>query len=156
MVSTSTQNLHSTITLPENISILLVSSYSEDLTALRRILQHDRWDIVRASGCKDAASHLRNHGAAVVVCDRDLPDGDWKDLLLATFDLPHAPMLLVSSRTADETLWAEVLNLGGYDVLLKPFDRAEVIRVINMAWRRWWEETAGNRIGIRNRHVQYA
>jgi hypothetical protein len=35
-------------------------------------------------------------------------------------------------------LWAEVLNLGGYDVLLKPFDRAEVVRVAGMAWRCWF------------------
>jgi len=29
------------------------------------------------------------------------------------------------------------LNLGGYDVLLKPFDRAEVTRVVGMAWRHF-------------------
>jgi DNA-binding response OmpR family regulator len=27
-------------------------------------------------------------------------------------------------------LWAEVLNLGGYDVLSKPFDPVEVRRVV--------------------------
>jgi len=37
---------------------------------------------------------------------------------------------------ADEVLWAEVLNLGGYDVLAKPFNSNEFIRVISMAWRR--------------------
>src|SRR5438552_14250965 len=29
---------------------------------------------------------------------------------------PH-PFLIVTSRVADHSLWAEVLNLGGYDVL---------------------------------------
>jgi DNA-binding response OmpR family regulator len=51
--------------------------------------------------------------------------------------MAHPPLLLVVSKHADENLWAEVLNLGGYDVLLKPFERAEVVRVVGMAWRYW-------------------
>ena len=52
-------------------------------------------------------------------------------------------VLVVTSRIADEWLWAEVLNLGGYDVLAQPFDREEVTRVVRSAvrassdlWRR--------------------
>ena len=30
-------------------------------------------------------------------------------------------------------LWAEVLNLGGYDVLAQPFDELEVRRVVALA-----------------------
>jgi len=43
--------------------------------------------------------------------------------------------VIVASRLADERLWAEVLNLGGYDLLAKPFDRDELVRVIAMAAR---------------------
>jgi DNA-binding response OmpR family regulator len=46
----------------------------------------------------------------------------------------------VTSRTADECLWAEVLNLGGYDVLAKPFNSNEFIQVVSTAWRRWKSE----------------
>jgi DNA-binding response OmpR family regulator len=42
----------------------------------------------------------------------------------------------VTSRLADERLWAEVLSLGGYDVLMKPFDVSEVYRVIRLACER--------------------
>jgi hypothetical protein len=34
-------------------------------------------------------------------------------------------------------LWAEVLNLGGYDLLMKPFEEAEVYRVVGLAWLFW-------------------
>jgi DNA-binding response OmpR family regulator len=47
------------------------------------------------------------------------------------------PLLIVASRTADEYLWAEALNLGAYDVLSKPYHPAEVIRVLSMAWLHW-------------------
>jgi FixJ family two-component response regulator len=43
----------------------------------------------------------------------------------------------VTSRLADEYLWAEVLNLGGYDVLAKPLDKQEVSRTLNLAWEHW-------------------
>lgn len=75
---------------------------------------------------------------AVILCERDLPDGNWKTLLTSCETLPDSPMILVTSKTADENLWAEVLNLGGYDVLMKPYERGEVTRVIGMAWRQWF------------------
>jgi DNA-binding response OmpR family regulator len=47
------------------------------------------------------------------------------------------PLLIVTSRLADDRLWTEALNLGAYDVIAKPFDRKEVDRILNLAWARW-------------------
>jgi DNA-binding response OmpR family regulator len=51
--------------------------------------------------------------------------------------LRHAPPLIVTSRLADERLWAEALNLGAYDVLAKPFDPQELNRSMNLAFLHW-------------------
>jgi DNA-binding response OmpR family regulator len=53
-------------------------------------------------------------------------------------------MLIVCSLLADDRLWAEVLNIGGYDVLMKPFLPIEVTRVVRMAARqvRWKRQSA--------------
>jgi DNA-binding response OmpR family regulator len=72
----------------------------------------------------------------VVICDQTLADGDWRDLLVALQAEADAPPLIVVSRLADDRLWAEVLNLGGYDLLTKPFIAVEVTRVVRMAARR--------------------
>ena len=80
---------------------------------------------------------LRRHGHAipVVICNYTLPDGDWKRILAALDRLPIRLSFVVSSRVADERLWAEVLNLGAFDLLLGgPFDREEVLRVVENAW----------------------
>ena len=69
------------------------------------------------------------------MCEALLPDGSWKDLLVGMERTKASPVLVVTSNIADESLWAEVLNLGGYDVLAQPFDRAEVIRVVESAMR---------------------
>jgi DNA-binding response OmpR family regulator len=69
-----------------------------------------------------------------------LPPGSWKDVLEQVAILPDPPSLIVTSQLADERLWAEALNLGAFDVLAKPFDSAEAMRVVGAAWRAWgWQ-----------------
>jgi len=71
----------------------------------------------------------------VVICQHSLPDGDWKLLLAGLDRIDVRPSLIVSSRLADDRLWAEVLNLGAFDLLLgAPFEPEEVLRVTESAW----------------------
>ena len=76
----------------------------------------------------------------VVICQSHLPDGNWQDVLGQTAILPDAPRLIVTSTQADEHLWAEVLNMGGYDVLTTPFDRNELLWAVLAAWQSWETE----------------
>lgn len=138
MIAVPTQKVHSPTPSPEKISVLLVSPHTEDLPNLRRILQNERWELMLCRSVAEATQRLSQSAASIVLCERNLSDGDWKDILQETDKLPNAPLVLVISRHADDNLWAEVLNLGGYDVLLKPFDRGEVTRVLGMAWRCWF------------------
>jgi DNA-binding response OmpR family regulator len=125
---------------PERVectTVLAVSAYEEDHQFLIRYLVSPHWNLIRA-GSEDEAAHLLDgHRIGVVLCERDLPDGSWKDLLERLESAPDPAMLIVMSRHADELLWAEVLNLGGYDVLIKPLERNEVQRVTGMAARQW-------------------
>lgn len=67
------------------------------------------------------------------MCERDLSDGDWRQLWAILACEPKPPKFIVTSRLADDALWAEVLNVGGYDLLLKPFRAEEVIRIVHAA-----------------------
>lgn len=131
------QNIHTLPVEPGKISILLVTPHSDDLSCLRRILPQQDWHITHCSTRDEASSQMKQGQHCIIVCERDLADGTWKDVLEETGLLPGRPPVLVVSRQADECLWAEVLNMGGYDVLLKPFDHLEVTRVCAMAWRSW-------------------
>jgi FixJ family two-component response regulator len=42
--------------------------------------------------------------------------------------------VIVAAHHADDRLWMEVLNLGGYNVLAKPLLEQEVFRMISNAW----------------------
>jgi DNA-binding response OmpR family regulator len=79
----------------------------------------------------------RDESVPVLRCERDHAEGNWKDLLNTTASLPAPPNLIVFSGLADESVWAKVLNLGGFDVLTTPFEPEEVLRVAFSAWSRW-------------------
>lgn len=80
---------------------------------------------------------LRSHQISVVVCERDLRPHSWKDLLAGACDLPKPPLVIVTSRHADDYLWVEALNLGASDVLAKPFDTGELKRTLFIAALNW-------------------
>ena len=57
--------------------------------------------------------------------------------MLAGFErFRHAPLLVVTSRLADDYLWAEASNVGAHDVVAKPFWKNELVWVLENAWRR--------------------
>ncbi len=116
---------------------LAVSNQEEDHVALRHIFGHSNWILYSAQTVETAMEFLRKYSIAVVLADRELPDGSWKNILDALPESESAPVLVVTSRSADESLWAEVLNLGGCDVLAKPFDSNEVVWTVSMAWNDW-------------------
>jgi hypothetical protein len=87
---------------------------------------------------------LSGNTTPVVLCANQLPDGDWKALLRLADGLAHPPNLIVFTRLADDRLWAEVLNLGGFDVLEFPVNRVELFRAMSGAWRNWRDRFSGH------------
>lgn len=124
-------------TLAESDRIVIISPRRSDGAALREILGHRGTAVTWFATRKEGEAHIRQSPVGVVVCEKDLHDGCWRDLLRELAVLEWQPNLIVSSRVADEMLWAEVLNLGGYDVLITPFEPSEAVRVITMARRDW-------------------
>jgi DNA-binding response OmpR family regulator len=118
-------------------SALLVSPFSKDHQLLSQIFLDKGWKLRLTHTLGSALAVLRDRPIPVVIAERALPCGDWKDLFAALQLLPHHPLLIVTSRLADEYLWEQVLKLGGHDVLAKPFRAAEVHWVMESAWRIW-------------------
>jgi DNA-binding NtrC family response regulator len=102
------------------------------------MLSPSSWKLYKAQTVRTAVAQLRrSRRIPVVLCERDLWPGSWKEVLQQTQGLSDPPFLIVASRFADERFWAEALNLGAYDVLAKPFDAKEVNRTLTSAWMRW-------------------
>jgi len=119
------------------VSALLVGAERESRLLLHEIFRNAGWHLFQAPGRKRALLYLERRPVQVVIADGDFSDWHWKQVWRDLQRLPHPPQLVVTSRLCDESLWSEVLNWGGYDVLAEPFRRDEVERVIAAARRHF-------------------
>ena len=84
-----------------------------------------------------AVAALREHRIPIVLCDRDGQPDAWREIHQASRDLAAPPCVIVTSQLADDREWTELLNAGAFDLLAKPFDKSNVIRIIHSAWVHW-------------------
>lgn len=111
--------------------IVFVSASEEDEWTFRRIIGVEQ-PVVSVRDVAEALAAVAKLHPRIVVCDADASGVEsWRDLLAPPENVSFA--LIVMSRHPDERLWAEVLNLGGYDVLATPLRRQEVERVMASA-----------------------
>ena len=127
------------------ISLLSISPVEADHAELEQALHPSWWTVCTARTLSAASAILEKRRFPVVVCESDLGEGSWKELLTGMALVGRsAPFFIVTSRLADERLWVEALNVGAYDVLVKPFDVTELKRVLNSAWCEWRERHEGS------------
>ena len=119
------------------VAVLAVSPDRRYHSQLQQIFSHSNWKIFGVGSCAEACRFLQQSRIGVVLSDSTLPDGTWKDLLRQLRGMPGPPLLVVSAEDSDVVFWAEVLNLGAYDVLSKPLDHMEVVRIVSLAWLHW-------------------
>jgi DNA-binding NtrC family response regulator len=120
------------------VTVLSVSPAEEVHDSLQNIFNHSNWKLSKTHSLESALAFLRVQKTPVVLCEPYLRPGTWRHLLEQISGAPDAPAVIVSSRLADDRLWAEALNLGAWDVLARPFVASEVYQSVSAAWRHWW------------------
>jgi two-component system KDP operon response regulator KdpE len=128
-------------TRPSPVSALLVGDFTNERPLVHEVFQRCGWKLYEAPDRRTALDCLDRHRVQVVIAESELPNWNWKRVLYDLRSLSETPQLVVASRTADDYLWSEVLNMGGYDVLPRPLEKDEVERVIAAA-RRHYERPA--------------
>ena len=133
------------------IQVLAILPSEGDRQSLREIFVHSNWRLQFAGTLNELQEGLKSRQLGVVITDSCLSDCGWKTVLETADRMEGQPSVIVSSRLADDRLWAEVLNLGGFDVLVMPFERAEVLRCVALAWHDWQDRSKLKRSGSRQR-----
>ncbi len=137
------------------VTILSASPIEEDHSSLKRILTGDchwansSWILTRSFDVHSTIVALEQFNVSIVFCETQLTTGTWRDVLSHISALDDPPLLIVTSRRADERLWVEALNVGAFDVLSKPYDTEEVKRATASAWEHWQQ-----RHGIHREHTE--
>lgn len=145
MMLTTKALLNGSAQQPESIdsyavTSLAISPCDGDLGFLRKMFNDANWKLSTAHTYREGMTRLSYERMAVVLCERQLPDGNWKDVLSQLAPMLDRPRLIVIAHGADERLWAEVLNMGGFDLLATPFREEEVGFAIGSAWFDWKNE----------------
>jgi len=125
---------------PVRLSSLAISPSVEDLSFLESKFKEAHWRLYTAGTYREALAELSKKRVPMVFSECQLPDGNWKDVLSRLAAMHERPRLIVFSRNVDDRLWAEVLNLGGFDLLEAPFREAELVFAIGSAWLDWKSE----------------
>jgi len=119
------------------VNALLVGGSREDYQALKRICAVEGWRMRRVATTGEAIKRANEGSTSMILTEPEAPDGTWRVLVDRFAGRKGAPRVIVCSRLADDRLWAEVLNLGAFDLLNMPFQEKEVRHVIGHAWRSW-------------------
>lgn len=123
----------------DTIRVVAITESAADGRTLRAIGTDAGWAVTVVPTAGAAAAVLDGQPPQIVICDRDLPDENWRDVMARFAPLPQVACVLLASTVSDEYLWDEVIQFRGYDVVVKPFDADQLRRTVKFAWswRRW-------------------
>jgi len=123
--------------MPPKIKAMLVMAQERRRIPLLDVLESSGIEVLPVCDCNEARRMLETHPLVqVVVTDTALPDGDWRRVLAIVTQVSPNIEVIVCSRLGDHTLWLDVLEQGGYDVLVEPFEHEEVRRILEVAASR--------------------
>jgi len=116
------------------IRVLAVTANEVDRFVLEGIGTRAGWDLKVTGNCQDAMASLKHRPAQVILCDRDLPQVEWREALrVFGTSAPGCAVVLISPET-DDRFWLEVIEHGGYDVVTRPIHEARVSSAVRQAF----------------------
>jgi two-component system, NtrC family, response regulator PilR len=113
--------------------VLFVSPKREDATILSRMLGALSVPIEYVADLANARAKILNGRYPVVLTEANLSDGTWLDVLELAHRATPRSEVIVTHAVADARFWAEVLNMGAYDLIAQPFATGEVQRILSNA-----------------------
>ena len=102
-------------------TILIVDDDPQIRKMLNAVLADEDYKIIECETGKSAARLSASAKPDLILLDLNLPDMDGKDVVKALREWCQAPIIVLSSRSADEDM-IELLKLGADDYVVKPFN----------------------------------
>ena len=127
------------------VRVLVATPNDRHYRALENAILGTGWSLFRSYNLVEGLSAVINHEIEVIFTDCELPDGSWRDMVQSLRACRNAPRVIVFSQLADDRLWMDVLQSGGYDLVSVPFNRKEILRTGNGAWHSWEKKAQGIR-----------
>jgi hypothetical protein len=137
----STSELQAALTATQGrvggITMVALITNHLDRELLSRLAREHRWVLHFAGNCGEAWNALNESKAPIVLCDRELPATEWRDVIQMMTSSEHRAYALLVSKVSDDYLWNEVIRRGGHDLLATPLQEEDVLRAIRLGWSYW-------------------
>ena len=111
-------------------SCVFLGCSGEDYQVASRYLEAAHVHLHRAGSLKEADRLLADAESLVLLTEARFAGGTWQDALALKRTRHPEAALVVTAESAGEGLWLDVLEQGAYDLILKPFDADELLRVL--------------------------
>jgi two-component system response regulator AtoC len=113
---------------------VLVADDEENLRrVLKAQLQHDGYEVHSVADGAAVLQAMGEHHIDVLITDLRMPKLDGMEVLKAVSGrYPNVPVIMITAHGTVDTA-VEALKLGAFDYVTKPFDRAELRRVVSKA-----------------------
>ena len=122
--------------------ILVASSEIESRRALKEILEREGYDTICVSRIAECADVLASHDVHLVFSEKNLADGDYRELLRRSKSMRPAIRIVVTSRHADWDEYKQALQAGAFDLIASPCQPTDVLWMIIQAKRDEYQKAA--------------
>jgi two-component system response regulator HydG len=126
----------SSMTDPNEISVLVVDDEIPNVESLRRIFEREGFQVRTATSGQKALEACRHHEVHVVVSDLMMPGMNGIELVRAVKTIvPDAEVVLMTAFGTVEKA-VEAMRAGAYDFVEKPLKRMQIVKTVRKAAER--------------------
>ena len=114
-------------------SVLVVTPSPNDYDLIVSSLASEELEVLPANCLLEAVLHqMASPEPYIVVYDTDSPE-EWRQALRRFLTVRPQTRVVLVSRLADDQMWMDVLDSGGFDLVLKPFQPLDIRSVVRGA-----------------------
>ena len=122
--------------IPEGrLKILALSIFLQDRLLLERLGKQYNWELRFTNSPTEAFNWVSQSQFEIILCDRNQPGYPWREVMDRLAKSSPRSCILLISPINDDYLWSDVLQWGGYDVLMRPLRAEVVLHLVNAAKR---------------------
>ncbi|MEI6436541.1 MAG: sigma-54 dependent transcriptional regulator [Bacteroidota bacterium] len=101
--------------------ILVIDDEKSIRTALREILEYEKYEVDEASDGSQGINMVKNHKYEAILCDIKMPKMDGIEVLINIEEITDTPVIMISGHGNIETA-VEAIKKGAFDYIAKPLD----------------------------------
>jgi CheY-like chemotaxis protein len=117
----------------KRLRILAVSVSLGDRFLLQDLAKQHDWEVLFTQSPRDAFSLVSKSYFELILCDCKQHGFPWREVMDRLAQGSPQSCILLVSPVKDDYLWRDVLQHGGYDVLIRPLREVAVLHLVDAA-----------------------